>query len=1207
MKRAVRIIAGVFLGLIIAVLAAVLILFNSGEALRLLVSRFSPPGLSIRRVSGTLAGPVIMKGITYSRGENGNRVQIGELYMDWQPLELFALNVHVTRMDIKKMRVRAAKKPAKPAAPKPLPKLRLPSFVSVALDNVSCTDVEYISAASKKPLILDRIKLGAYMQGDTLYIKNLHARTPQYEMAVKGKLRTADDYPLSLKTSWAAAIQKYPKAEGTGSLDGSLENLHILQTIKPPYNTDIDLTLENLARKMGTAPGAPIGWKGKIAWRSLRIFLFAPPGKQKTRRELINSPRGELTSEGDTGAYRLGLDTVIYLPLKPKGKGKKPAGTKTQYIANHIRMEGAGDMESLTVRNFQDAVFGGKLYGRGKVNWKSRPVTGFAFSINAKGINTAKLSPEMPGSINFRTIISGEISKQKRDILLELTGLTGDLRGHPLSGSGRVRAIDKDYFIPGIDIRSGRASLSASGSLVHRRWDFRWDLNAKDIGELAPDAGGAISAKGVFTGTGKPVVRATLAGTDVRYKTYSIKTLASAFAVDLADRQSSNINLTATGLKAGKHQVREIRMTGTGKLARHRITLSAKGLNTALIMSLQGGYAGGAWSGEIGRMDISERKYGTWKLPRPAPLKLAKGAASAYICLENITRKKAGGAAEICLKADVKKPQGMHAALTASRVPLGLFQPLMPPGLTPSGALNGNADIMYSQARVLTGSADIRLSNGAFIYALGGKKVRLSFRQGVLKMLSTPQAAQLGLDLLFVEGGGISGKFVISRPVPQKTAAGIKNKNPNVAAGVKGGLQMNIPNLAIFAAVMPALKNPKGALKAAINVSGPIKNPEITGKLALEKGSATIPRLGLDLTGVNFTAASAGKNRFNITGVLHSGKGEINIAGYLARTPAKTLRADLSMKGSDFQAVKIPEARAAVSPDLRFLLADKTGRLTGSITIPEANVKIKEISGAVKPSPDVVVMGQKKPRIKVAQLKLYTDIKVILGNDINFAGFGLTSSITGNLAIREEPGRIATGLGELVITKGKYKAYGQDLDIKQGKLFYSGGPVDNPGLNIRATRSAQNNVVAGIDVTGTLHSPKLAIFSEPPMDQTDALAYLVLGKPLSSASGSQGNMLYSAATSAGLAGGAFLAKRIGRLFGIQTVSVEKTPQKTTGEQQASLFLGRYLSPRLYVAYGLGIFQASNIFRVRYQLTRDWIVQTETGTETGGDVFYKIEW
>ena len=271
MKRAVRIIAGVFLGLIIAVLAAVLILFNSGEALRLLVSRFSPPGLSIRRVSGTLAGPVIMKGITYSRGENGNRVQIGELYMDWQPLELFALNVHVTRMDIKKMRVRAAKKPAKPAAPKPLPKLRLPSFVSVALDNVSCTDVEYISAASKKPLILDRIKLGAYMQGDTLYIKNLHARTPQYEMAVKGKLRTADDYPLSLKTSWAAAIQKYPKAEGTGSLDGSLENLHILQTIKPPYNTDIDLTLENLARKMGTAPGAPIGWKGKIAWRSRQI------------------------------------------------------------------------------------------------------------------------------------------------------------------------------------------------------------------------------------------------------------------------------------------------------------------------------------------------------------------------------------------------------------------------------------------------------------------------------------------------------------------------------------------------------------------------------------------------------------------------------------------------------------------------------------------------------------------------------------------------------------------------------------------------------------------------------------------------------------------------------------------------------------------------------------------------------------------------
>ena len=84
-----------------------------------------------------------------------------------------------------------------------------------------------------------------------------------------------------------------------------------------------------------------------------------------------------------------------------------------------------------------------------------------------------------------------------------------------------------------------------------------------------------------------------------------------------------------------------------------------------------------------------------------------------------------------------------------------------------------------------------------------------------------------------------------------------------------------------------------------------------------------------------------------------------------------------------------------------------------------------------------------------------------------------------------------------------------------------------------------------------------------------------------------------------------LANKIGKMFGIQT-TVEKT-ELQSGQEQATFFLGRYLSPRLYVGYGIGVFETSNVFRIRYRLTKEWVVQTETGTETGGDVFYKLEW
>lgn len=896
--------------------------------------------------------------------------------------------------------------------------------------------------------------------------------------------------------------------------------------------------------------------------------------------------------------------------------------------------------------------------------------------------------------------------EKKRNILVVINTISGRLRGYPLNGSGQVRVIDKDYYIPGISIRSGQASISASGSLVHGMWDFLWDINARDIGELVPDTAGSVSAKGFFTGTGKPVVKATVTAANIRYKNYLIKTLASAFMIDLSDSTNSNIDLTMTGIEAGKRRINELRMTGEGRLSGHRVTLSAKGRDTSLLMSLKGGYTRKIWNGNIDRMDISHRQYGTWSLPRPAPLRLAKGIASTGICLLN-------QAAELCLQVDAQKQKGVHAVLTASRVPLGLFQPLLspglaitgtlngtadvfysqmkvltgganiritngqavyalkgknvripfrqsvmkmqstaqaillsldmpfiqgggitgrinisrqagvqklkaihavftasrvpldmiqpflPPGLTATGMLNGKADVIYSQNNALTGNAGIRLTNGALTYALGAKKIQLNFRQGVMSMKGTDQAALFAMDMPFVEGGGITGRFELSRGGPQKTAA------PAISA-VKGDIKLDIPNLAILSAVMPAAKDVHGVFTAAMSVSGPLKTPNVTGRLAIEKASAALPRLGLNLTGITLTAVSAGSNRFTIDGSLHSGAGAISIKGYLARTRDKNLSAALGIKGENFQAIKTPEEQITISPDLNIVLLNKETRLTGALDIPQANIKVKDISGAVKPSPDVVVVGEEKTKVRPAQLKIYTDLKVILGDNIKFAGFGLTSSFSGNIAVHEEPGKVTTAQGEVVIVKGKYKAYGQDLDIRQGRLFFSGGPVDNPGLNVQATRTAENGVIAGVYVTGTLQSPKLAIFSEPPMDQTDALSYLILGKPLNSASSSQGNTLYGAASSAGLAGGALLAKKIGKLFGIQT-SVEKTELKNTGQEQATLFLGRYLSPRLYVAYGVGIFETSNVFRVRYQLTKDWMVQTETGTETGGDVLFKLEW
>jgi len=58
--------------------------------------------------------------------------------------------------------------------------------------------------------------------------------------------------------------------------------------------------------------------------------------------------------------------------------------------------------------------------------------------------------------------------------------------------------------------------------------------------------------------------------------------------------------------------------------------------------------------------------------------------------------------------------------------------------------------------------------------------------------------------------------------------------------------------------------------------------------------------------------------------------------------------------------------------------------------------------------------------------------------------------------------------------------------------------------------------------------------------------------------------------------------------------------------EASFVAGKYLSPHVYLSYAMGLFDRSNLVRVRYIFSRKWAVQAETGTSMGTDVFYKIE-
>jgi translocation and assembly module TamB len=145
------------------------------------------------------------------------------------------------------------------------------------------------------------------------------------------------------------------------------------------------------------------------------------------------------------------------------------------------------------------------------------------------------------------------------------------------------------------------------------------------------------------------------------------------------------------------------------------------------------------------------------------------------------------------------------------------------------------------------------------------------------------------------------------------------------------------------------------------------------------------------------------------------------------------------------------------------------------------------------------------------------------------------------------------------------------------------------------------NVTAGIQARGRLQKPEVTLFSEPALDQTNILSYIVFGTSAKQSGGTEGAWLAQAVSALTLAGGEQMARGIGGAVGIEDVRIASG----TGGN-ASLMLGTYLSPRLYVSYGIGLFETGNSLRLRYDIDERWQIQTDTGAYTGADILYRIE-
>ena len=154
-------------------------------------------------------------------------------------------------------------------------------------------------------------------------------------------------------------------------------------------------------------------------------------------------------------------------------------------------------------------------------------------------------------------------------------------------------------------------------------------------------------------------------------------------------------------------------------------------------------------------------------------------------------------------------------------------------------------------------------------------------------------------------------------------------------------------------------------------------------------------------------------------------------------------------------------------------------------------------------------------------------------------------------------------------------------------------------MDVRAYRHATDGTRAGFLVGGTLKSPTVEIWSDPAKTDSDALSYVLFGRSLSQ--GTEADQ-QQAGSAAAVLGGNMLAMSMASAIGLDDARIETGARR----QDAAFYAGKYISPKLYVAYGVGLYEPINVLRVRLPLSRKFTLQAETGTRDSGDILYRIE-
>ncbi|HSF92741.1 MAG TPA: hypothetical protein VLA51_11135, partial [Paracoccaceae bacterium] len=551
----------------------------------------------------------------------------------------------------------------------------------------------------------------------------------------------------------------------------------------------------------------------------------------------IEAPQGTaaLRAEVQTrGEYPLQVDAKIEL---------KSLTAKPIYMTAAL----SGNMEQLDLESsIADKV---RLTGQFR---NLATVPGWSANVHIDDLSPNKWNPDLPpGSLSGELKTQGDLQHAQVTGMLSAIGTElGEMELH-LDATGDERSIQLERLdlshrdIPGKLHASG--TINFAGALEYRfdaSWrELRW-LGAQGNGELdLQGSADRLTAKltAGFSRSGgesglatapifahlevnniqskQPRIMLDAKAEQLAYANYKLAGLIAKANVDLADANTSNLEIRANRIEIDEHILRDLLINGTGTTKTHQIDAQVSHDLADLTLGLTGGALEKRWTGSMQQLQLAGETIGQWALLQPAALQISKQK----LALEPACLKSSAAGDRICVNGTWEESLGWRFAANTDKLNPDPFLSLWRPDIKWDGDLSLQARLQGG-AEPLSG--DVKLHSPCCGITLGhnGEQTRTEYRDLSVSAMLSGGNMDAALNAQLPDQGALAVNVKMLGTVAQPWQERQLNANA----------QLKLNSLRVLQGLSPHFSVQQGSGNMDVALSGTLTNPKLAGKLGIQ-------------------------------------------------------------------------------------------------------------------------------------------------------------------------------------------------------------------------------------------------------------------------------------------------------------------------------------------------------------------------------------